>query len=101
MKFTDSQIKAFMRLGDEFKKDDGSKVAGLLEKTLTDVDGRSAETITLTVEYGELVKGDFVVVDGEKFKVAYINDDLSGIITCYLEIAPKEKNPGGGRGKFK
>lgn len=52
MKFTDAQIKAFMRLGDEFQKEDGSKVAGLLERTLTDVEGRIAETITLTVQYG-------------------------------------------------
>ena len=95
MKFTKAQIKSFMRLGDEYKRDDGSIVNGLLERTVTDSEGRIAESITLSVEYGELVKGDFVVVEGEKYKVAYIQDDLSGIVTCFLEVT------GGGRGKYK
>ncbi|MNB71960.1 hypothetical protein D3C75_185380 [compost metagenome] len=95
MKFSKAQIASFLKLGDEYKKSDGSTVSGLLEQTLTDTDGRISETITLTVEYGELVKGDRVGVNGEEYKIAYIQDDLSGLVTCYLEIA------GGARGKYK
>jgi len=95
MKFSKSQIASFLKLGDEYKRSDGTPFAGILEKTLTDQDGRISETLTLTVEFGELVKGDRVGVNGEEYKIAYINDDLSGLVTCYLEVA------GGCRGKYK
>lgn len=95
IKFSKSQIASFLRLGDEYQKTDGSIVNGLLEKTLSEYDGKVSEVLTLSVEYGELVKDDRVSVNGEVYKVAYINDDLSGIITCYLEVI------GGGRGKYK
>ncbi len=95
MKFSKSQIASFLKLGDEYKRSDGTPFTGILEKTLTEQDGRISETLTLTVEFGELVKGDRVGVNGEEYKIAYINDDLSGLITCYLEVA------GGGRGKYK
>ena len=51
--------------------------------------------MALSVAYGELVKDDRISVNGEIYKIAYIDDDLSGIITCHLEIA------GGARGKYK
>jgi len=95
MKFSKSQIASFLKLGDEYKKTDGTPFTGLFEKTLTDSEGRIAETLALTVEYGELIKGDRVGINGEEHKVAYIDDDLSGLVTCYLEVT------GGGRGKYK
>lgn len=95
MRFSKAQVASFLKLGDEYQKSDGTPFTGLFEKTLTDTDGRIAETLTLTVEYGELVKNDHVGVYGDTYKVAYIDDDLSGLVTCYLEIV------GGGRGKYK
>ncbi|MDM2792499.1 hypothetical protein OGY20_09920 [Citrobacter sp. Cpo114] len=95
IKFTKSQIASFLKLGDEYQKSDGTIVNGLLEKTLSEFDGKVAESMALSVAYGELVKDDRISVNGEIYKIAYIDDDLSGIITCHLEIA------GGARGKYK
>lgn len=95
IKFSKAQIASFLKLGDEYQKTDGSTFTGLLEKTLSEFNGAVAESITITVEYGELVKDDRIVIESETYKVAYIDDDLSGIITCHLEIA------GGIRGKYR
>lgn len=95
IKFSKAQIASFLKLGDEYQKSDGSTITGLLEKTYVELNGTFAPLLTISVEYGELVKDDRIVIDSDTYKVAYIDDDLSGIITCHLEIA------GGIRGKYK
>ncbi|MEZ7211443.1 hypothetical protein HN028_14275 [Pantoea ananatis] len=54
------------------------------ERTTTDENGQVSETLYVTADIDD-VKQDFVVViDGENYRIAYINNDNSGLVNCYL-----------------
>ncbi|WP_205955072.1 hypothetical protein [Pantoea stewartii] len=74
------------------------KALAIPERTTTDENGQVSETLYVTADIDD-VKQDFVVViDGENYRIAYINNDNSGLVNCYLS-AQGEQN--GRKSKYK
>lgn len=86
LKFNTKQRKQLLSLGDLYIRGDGVPVQGIYDQRIIENNGQISQTMMLTCNQGELKQDDKININGSDYIVAYINDDNSGIIDCYLNI---------------
>lgn len=61
------------------------------ERTTNTENGQVTEELYVTANSDDVKQGYIVELDGETYKIAYINNDNSGLVNCYLSITSKEQ----------
>ncbi|WP_034455782.1 hypothetical protein [Buttiauxella noackiae] len=96
LKFSRSQREKFLKLGEKYQRVDGSTFTAIYDQSVTEVQGQISLMMKLTCSQGDLNQDDEVIVNGSNYKIAYIADDNSGMVDCYLSASGK----GDRRGKY-
>ncbi|HBZ8158468.1 TPA: hypothetical protein MM329_000681 [Escherichia coli] len=89
--FTEKQKQAFLiRFGCPVTIDDKTEL-GIVEREITNVDGQISETIYITADINKVKQGSKVSFDENNYKIAYIVNDGTGLVNCYLSITSNDK----------
>lgn len=84
--FTDKQKQAFLnRFGRPVKIDNNNELA-IIEHEITNTDGQVSETIYVTADFNKVKQGSTVSFDGFNYEIAYIVNDGTGLVNCYLSL---------------
>ena len=89
LKFSRSQRERFLKLGEQYYRSDGSPFTAIYDQTVNEVQGQITMMMKLTCAQGDLNQDDQVIVNGTNYKIAYISDDNSGMVDCYLSATGK------------
>ncbi|WP_039660899.1 hypothetical protein [Pantoea sp. MBLJ3] len=84
------RLNFLMRFGLKTKVN-AKEVFVIPERTTNSDNGQVTEELYVTANSDDVKQGYIIELDGETYKIAYINNDNSGLVNCYLSITSKEQ----------
>lgn len=84
--YTEKQKQEFVkRFGREILIN-GEKSLGILEINISNDNGQISETIYITDDKNKVKQQDEIQFNDNIYEIAYIVDDTSGLVDCYLSL---------------
>ncbi|CAH0132868.1 hypothetical protein SRABI106_00032 [Rahnella aquatilis] len=65
-------------------------IRAIPERKLIDTENEVSATIYITADADEVLQGNHILLNGEVFEISYIDNDLSGLVDCYLSLIGDE-----------
>ena len=92
--FSKKSRESFLkRMGHDLKikKESGwVNIRAIPERKLIDTENEVSAMIYITADADEVLQGDHILLNGEVFEISYIDNDLSGLVDCYLSLIGDE-----------
>ncbi|HAW2200208.1 TPA: hypothetical protein JLO99_002733 [Escherichia coli] len=89
--YSEKQKQAFLsRFGQKIKINDKDSL-GIVEIEITNDNGQVSETIYITADIKKIKQEDSVLLNDILYNVAYVVNDGSGLVNCYLAFKGAEQ----------